>query len=375
MNDALDVLKRAAAKLGFEVVGVTSARPVEAALAALETWSEAGNAAALGYMTRNPPERADPRTLLDGVRTVVTVAVNYHVDVPAFEHEARFGRVARYAWGLDYHDVVIPRLRQLADELAATFGGKARAACDHSPILERAFAERAGLGFFGKNTCLLLPRKGSWYFLGEVLLEAELPTTDRESTDHCGTCTDCMPACPTDAFPAPYVLDARRCISYLTIEHKGSIPHDLRPLMGAWVFGCDDCQDVCPFNRFASEATWPELHPDRGVGQRLDLADVLAIETDDAFRARFRNTPLLRPKRRGLLRNAAIAARNVEATAAIPALRARLSDPEPLLREAALWALEGLTPDEVRNHADMLRSDEDGAVVAEAARILGGGAA
>ena len=342
--DAHEVLRAEADSLGFDLVGVASADVLEGELRRLEAWVAAGHHAALGYMGRNPPERADPRTLLRDVRSVVTVAVNHWNPAPPFEPEGRYGRVARYAWGRDYHDVVIPRLRELGARLEAALGPlKARAACDHSPILERGFAARAGLGFFGKNMCLLLPRKGSWYFLAELLLDQELEPTRTLEVDTCGTCTSCLPACPTDAFPEPFVLDANRCISYLTIEHKGSIPEPLRPKLGAWLFGCDACQDVCPFNRFETETLWPELEPDQGVGPRLDLADLLSIRDDQSFRDRFRGTPLLRTKRRGLLRNAAIVARNIAATAAIPALEhAAQHDPEPLIREHAAWALDGL---------------------------------
>ena len=340
-----DLIRGLASGLGFDLVGVASAEVLDEDLERLRAWVEAGHHAALGYMGRNPPERADPRTLLDGVRSVVTVAVNHWNDAPPFAAEGRFGRVARYAWGLDYHDVVIPRLRELAAAIEAELGIplRAKAACDHSPILERGFAARAGLGFFGKNTCLLIPRRGSYAFLGEILLDVELEPTPRLMADTCGTCTACLPACPTDAFPEAFVLDSRRCISYLTIEHKGAIPEALRPKIGPWIFGCDVCQEVCPFNRFASETSWPELRPESGVGPRLDLVEVLSLRSDEAFRARFRGTPLSRPKRRGILRNAAVVARNVGATDAIPALRiAAAEDAEPLIREHARWALAGL---------------------------------
>ncbi len=369
MTDPLTTVFETAASFGFDVVGVTSAAPLDEALVKLESWTSAGHGADLHYMTRDPPQRADARTLLKCVRSVVTVAVNHWVDAPAFEAEGRYGRIARYAWGRDYHDVVIPRLRELGEALTSTFGGaEAKVACDHSPFLERAAAVRAGLGFFGKNTCLLLPRKGSWYFLGEVLLDVELPNTETDNTDHCGTCTDCLVACPTDAFPEPYVLDARRCISYLTIEHDGPIPRELRERMGAWIFGCDVCQDVCPFNRFATPAPWPELRPEAGAGTRLDLEALLSIPDDASFDARFEGTPLLRPGRSGMLRNAAIAARNVGATSAVPVL-ARLvrEDADATVRSHALWALRGLDEGRARAAADIALRDPDPLVRAEAA--------
>lgn len=371
-------LRDLAARHGFHVVGVTSAAPLTEALARLDAWSAAGHAADMRWMVRNPPERADPRTLLDTVQSVVTVAVDHHVPAAPFEAEARYGRVARYAWGRDYHDVVIPRLRALAAALVDVVpcATHSSVACDHSPLLERAAAARAGLGFVGKNTCLLLPRRGSWVFLGEILLDAELEPTPPSPQDHCGTCTRCLDDCPTDTFPAPYVLDARRCVSYLTIEHRGVLPRDLRPRMGPWVFGCDVCQDVCPFNRFAPDDPWPELRPDAGAGPRLDLADLLALRDDDAFRARFAGTPLLRPKRRGLLRNAAVAAANVEATRAVPALVACVEDDaEPLVRGHALWALGRLDPSRARPLAERVRAaDPDPDVVTEARCLLDGDA-
>ena len=302
------------------------------------------------------------------MRSVVTVAVNYYAPAPPFEDEGRFARVARYAWGRDYHDIVLPRLRSLADALTHTFGGKkGRAACDHSPFLERAAAERAGLGFVGKNTCLLLPRKGSWFFLGEVLLDVELPSTEPAQQDHCGTCVECLVRCPTDAFVEPFVLDANRCISYLTIEHRSEIPTAIRKRMGAWIFGCDDCQDVCPFNRFAEPSPWPDLHADQGVGPRLDVVDVLSIRDDVRFGRRYGATPLARPKRRGLLRNAAIVARNIGAFSAVPVLEQCVqADAEPWVRGHALWALFGLDPVRARRLADAARRDSSAFVRTEA---------
>ncbi len=375
MSDRLTIVRDTAAAHGFEVVGVTSADPLQDALKALEGWSDAGHAAELGYMTRNPPERADPRTLLKTVRSLISVAVNYWTPAPAFEHENRYGRVARYAWGRDYHDIVLPKLDALGADLAKQLGssGKVRTACDYSPLLERAAAVRAGLGFFGKNTCLLMPRRGSWYFLGEILLDVELPGTEPEETDHCGTCMDCVVACPTDAFVEPFVLDARKCISYLTIEHRGIIASELREAMGAWVFGCDDCQDVCPFNRFAEPSVWPELGPDAGVGQRLDLVESLGIADEETFEARFAATPLSRPGRAGLLRNASIAARNVGALEAVPALEVCCRDAEPVIRGHALWALAGLDAARARRIAeDLVGRDASAFVQFEAEQILDG---
>jgi epoxyqueuosine reductase len=283
--------------------------------------------------------------------------------------------VARYAWGLDYHDVVKPRLKALAGRIEKIAGREIHARCfvDAVPLLERAVAARAGLGFFGKNTNLLRPRGGSWFFLSEILLDLELPADNLEMKVSCGSCRRCIDACPTDAFPSPYVLDSRKCISYLTIENKAGIPRELRRGVGDWVFGCDVCQDVCPFNRFASETQWPEFRPEAGVGPRLDLVEVLSIASDDQFRSRFRGTPLTRPKRRGLLRNAAVVAANVCATAAVPSLIERIeNDSEPLIRSHCLWALGQLDSKRARQSAERALSlDSDAMVREEAESVVG----
>ena len=338
-----DQLARLAAAHGFEVVGVTDAAVLADDLARLQAWADAGHGADLAYMTRNPPQRADPRTLLTSVKSVISVAAASPQNTGPFEHEGRYGRIARYAWGRDYHALVRPRLEALARDVAVAFGGrKARGACDHSPLLERAVAARAGLGFVGKNTCLILPRRGSWWFLGEVLVDVELPSTSpADGERHCGACVRCLEACPTQAFPAPYVLDARRCISYLTIEHAGVIPDELRGGIGAWLFGCDVCQEVCPFQREHPPAPWPELMPEAGAGPRVDLGEVLALD-DTSFAARFRGTPLERPGRVGLQRNALVVAANVGAVHLRSAIGGFLQAPESVLRTHAADALERL---------------------------------
>ncbi len=376
MNDLQARIKATARSFGFDLVGVTSGKPVSDALVRLESWCERGFAGSMHYMDRDPPQRATPKTIHKTAGSVLCFAVPYWHPAPAFQHEQRFGRVARYAWGLDYHDVIIPRLRELATALAADNAnlGRTKVASDYSPILERAFAARAGLGFFGKNTCLLLPRRGSWFFLAELIVEAELERMNTPSDGHCGTCNDCIPACPTDAFPEPYVLDARKCISYLTIESQEPIPRSLRTAMGAWIFGCDVCQDVCPFNRFDAPPAWPEFAPDRGVGMHVDLADVLSMRTDAEFDERFRGTPLQRPGRAGLLRNAAVVARNIDCMDCVPALEACLKDPEALVRTHALWALEHLAPNSAHGKAnELVAGDSHEWVRKEAAAVLSTG--
>jgi epoxyqueuosine reductase len=326
------------------------------------------------YMTRRPELHAHPRVLVPYALSLITLAVDYYAESPVFEHENRYGRVARYAWGRDYHDVVKPRLQALASKIEHIAARPIHARCfvDAVPLLERAAAARAGIGFFGKNTNLLQPRSGSWFFLAEILLDLELPADNHEIKVSCGTCHRCIDACPTDAFAGPYRLDSGRCISYLTIENNGAIPRELRMGLGDWIFGCDVCQDVCPFNRFASDTAWPEFHPDAGVGPRLDLVEVLSIATDEEFRARFRGTALTRPKRRGLLRNASVVAANIGATAVVPSLVARIeSDPEPLIRSHSLWALAQLDPPRATSIAERaLTMDSDPSVREEAETIL-----
>jgi epoxyqueuosine reductase len=359
-------IKEEAARLGFDLVGITSIAPLLTADVSFNAWCESGFAAGMEYMTRRPELNAHPSRLAPWAASLITLSVNYYAEAPPFEHENRYGRIARYAWGLDYHDVVKSRLVKLAAELERLANRPLHTRCfvDAVPLLERAAAARAGTGFFGKNTNLLQPRGGSWFFLAEVLVAMELEADDREVKVSCGSCQRCIAACPTDAFPKPYVLDSRRCISYLTIENKGMIDRDLRQGLGEWIFGCDVCQEVCPFNRFSSDTAWPELQPESGAGSRLDLAEILSISTDEEFRARFRGTPLLRSKRRGLLRNAAVVAANIGCTAAVPALVDRiLNDPEPLIRSHAFWALSRLDSARAFALADRLMLREDDSLV------------
>lgn len=374
VSELVEQIKIAARQIGFEVAGVASVEPLTRDDSAFQEWRESGFAAGMDYMTRRPELHAQPGALAPYARSLITLAVDYFSAAPVFEHQHRYGRVARYAWGLDYHDVVKPRLQALVNKIEQIAGRPIHARCfvDAVPLLERAVAARAGLGFFGKNTNLLQPRSGSWFFLSEILLDLELPADNREIKVSCGTCRRCLDACPTDAFAAPYQLDSRKCISYLTIENKGAIPTELRAAIGDWIFGCDVCQDVCPFNRFASDTRWPEFHPEAGAGPRLDLVEVLSIASDNEFRARFRGTPLTRPKRRGLLRNAAVVAANVGATAAVPSLIERAeNDREPLIRSHSLWALWQLDARRARSIAERaLKSDPDASVREEAEMVL-----
>ena len=324
--------------LGFDLVGITSADPPDHA-ADFEDWIEAGMHGERGYLARRRAERVDLQQVLPGARSVVVVGLNYlGAEIPAAEAGPR---IARYAQGTgDYHDVIGEKLDQLADVIRGLQPSNPPVRCyvDTGPVLERDLAERAGIGFVGKHTNLISRDRGNWIFLGEILTTLELEP-DLPATKHCGTCTRCIDACPTRAITAPYQLDARLCISYLTIELKGSIPVELRPLIGDRVFGCDDCLEVCPWNRFAQASPVKEFQP------RTDLPALTEfLAWDDArFREFFRGTPIHRLKRRGWLRNVCVALGNLGDRSALPALRRALDDAEPLVREHAAWAVDRIT--------------------------------
>ncbi|HEX3175396.1 MAG TPA: tRNA epoxyqueuosine(34) reductase QueG [Methylomirabilota bacterium] len=299
-------VKERALALGFERVGVGTAGPLTHA-SAFESWLEAGYAGEMAYLAKGRDARVDPGKLLPGWRSVVAVALSY---APCDDDPAWRG-VARYARGRDYHDVIRPRLHRLKETLREAGGPdvRSRASVDTSAVLERELAARAGLGWIGKNTNLLAPGLGSYFFIGIVLTTAEL-VADDVVADHCGTCTACLRACPTDAFVAPYTLDARRCVSYLTIEHRSAIPDALGPKIGDWLFGCDVCQEVCPWNRRATPRRDPALDGGTPPGPLDALLDMSDVE----FRARFRGTALRRARRSGLARNAATVLANRAST-------------------------------------------------------------
>jgi len=292
--------------LGFDAVGIAAADPLDQDEHALMRWLSEGRNGGMAYMAREPRRRSRPREVLPGAKSVIVLATNYAVgDAPDPPPSLIAGRVSRYAWGRDYHSVIEERLAKLEGFIreAAGPGSDCRSYVDHGPVLEKAFARKAGIGFIGKNTLLITEGFGSWVFLSVLLTTVELePGTDR--TSDCGSCRACLDACPTGALTAPYQLDANRCISYLTIENKGGIPEDLKPKFNGWVFGCDICQEVCPYNAHPAPAAVNVFHPDQGAGPWLDLERVTALDSDEAFREMFRDTPLLRPKRAGLQRNA-----------------------------------------------------------------------
>jgi epoxyqueuosine reductase len=333
-------LKAEAQRLGFDLCGICAA-VAPPGVERFEQWLTAGYAGEMRYLSDRATAYEHPRHVLDGARNVVMLAMNYRTADPVSETgqtEPGHGRVSRYAWGTDYHALIRDRLNRLGEWLRERVpSAQVRGVVDTAPLLEREFAQLAGLGWIGKNTLLLNKQIGSWFFLAALLTDVELEFDEPFAADHCGTCRACLDACPTDAFVDAYVLDARRCISYLTIELRDSIPQELRSGMGEWLFGCDVCQDVCPWNHRAPISTEPAFQPLDGTNP-LELAALFDLD-DAAFRTRFRHTPLWRAKRRGLLRNAAIVLGNRPHWPAMNALIKGLNDTESLVRGACAWAL------------------------------------
>jgi len=302
-----------------------------------ETWLDEGRAGEMTWMERNKERRMDPQSVLPGAKALIVLAMNYwqgaeeEPGVPG----SPVPRIARYAWGDDYHDLIEKKLESL-DEFLKKRGGVQKCYVDTGPVLERDFAAKAGAGWHGKSTMLINEKLGTWFFLAEILTTLEF-AEDAPQPDRCGRCTRCIDACPTNAITAPYQLDARKCISYLTIELKGSIPEDLRPLIGDRIYGCDDCLTACPWNRFA-QASSETAFAMRSSVAGMSLTGFLDLD-DDGFRALFRKSPIKRIKRRGFLRNVCVALGNTGTPADIPALEKSALDPEPLIAEHAVWAI------------------------------------
>lgn len=343
MRLTADRIKARALEIGFDVAGIARAGPARGA-AAFRSWLARGYHGEMSWLARDPERRCDPTRVWPSIRSVLVVGRSYFVADPPAElwNDPLRGRIARYAWGRDYHDELLPRLRELAAWIDAEAGRPVspRAYVDTGPLLERDWAAQGGIGFIGKNSLAIHPEWGSYLFLGELLLDLELepdlPLDERAGT--CGSCRRCQDLCPTHAFPAPYILDSRLCISYLTIEHRGVIPEPLRPPMKNWIYGCDECQSVCPWVRqFSRPGRIPFLRydPDWAAPR---LTDLLALD-EIGFRERFRGSPIPRTKRRGLLRNVCVALGNAARPETIPALERASREAEPLIREHAAWAL------------------------------------
>jgi epoxyqueuosine reductase len=366
-------LKAEALRLGFDQVGVAPAVPPPHYPDYLR-WLEAGHAAGMSYLERRAAARAHPDQVLNGVRSVVMVTLVYGRSAPAAPLGPTQARVARYARGQDYHDLFWRRLEQLLRWLHTEHPGvHGRAVADTAPLLERDFARLAGLGWTGKNTMLIDRRLGSYTLIGALLVDLELAPDEPHAASHCGTCTRCLDACPTDAFAAPYQLDARRCLSYWTIEHRGAIDEPIAGQLGDWAFGCDVCQEVCPWNRKAPDAREPALAP-REEWTDPDVLDWFTRDPADLARD-LRGTALARTKRSGLLRNAAHVLGARGAVEAVPALVHALDDADPVVRAAAAWALGRIGTEESRGALALHQEDPDPGVRAAVATALRGGAA
>jgi epoxyqueuosine reductase len=335
-----DLIHQRARDLGFDDCRFTTAASPDHA-AEFRRWLGEKHHGEMGYLERNAHKRLNPQEVLEGARTVIVLAASYQSDEQRATNGTRSsprGVIARYARYRDYHDVLGERLKLLADFTNELGGAGARSLwyVDTGPFLERDLAQRAGLGFAGKHTNLISRRLGNWIFLAEIITTIELEP-DLPERNRCGTCTRCIAACPTAAIIAPFQLDARRCISYLTIELKGAIPEELRPAIGNRIYGCDDCLAVCPWNKFAGEGRLMKQHVQGGFASP-DLIELLSLD-DAGFKQRFAGTPILRAKRRGLMRNVCVALGNVGDESALPALEKAAKDPEPLISEHARWAI------------------------------------
>ena len=343
-QDAAQAVIQQAAELGLDRVGFAPASPPPRAQF-FRRWLTEGRAGTMTYLNRTAERRVDPQKVLSGARTVIMVGQSHFTEKLPSEvrSDPSRGVIAAYAWGKDYHEVLLDKLKRLARRIEELCPGT-RSVCyaDTGPVLERDFAELAGLGFVGKNTLLIAPRMGSLLFLGEILTTAELPPSPAMHMPSCGSCTRCLAACPTGALISPHVLDARHCISYLTIEYKGIIPRELRSRLGNHIFGCDDCQDCCPWNdRFATVTREPAYHGD--IGRKAPPLSELAGLTEGGFRARFRGSAVLRPGYACFLRNVAVALGNWRDEGATKPLQRLAFHSGALVRLHVAWAL-GQTP-------------------------------
>ncbi|MEP6777117.1 MAG: tRNA epoxyqueuosine(34) reductase QueG [Chthoniobacterales bacterium] len=325
--------------VGFDSCRVTGCNAPQHA-SEFRDWLAAGAAGEMEWLSRGEEKRSDPQKILAGARSVIVVALNYWQGPERAESSsAPSGRIARYAWGDDYHELMLRKMEQLAVILHRHGGGQ-KCYVDTGPLLERDHAAEAGVGWHGKSTMLIDRKLGTWFLLGEILTTLELPRDDLQPA-RCGSCSRCIKACPTGAITSPHHLDARRCISYLTIESKGAIPIELRPLIGDRIYGCDDCLDACPWNKFAAVSRESAFMARAGTEQMV-LRDYLLLD-DDQFRALFRGSPIKRVKRRGFLRNVCVALGNVGGPSDLPALEKARADCEPLISEHAAWAIDQIS--------------------------------
>ena len=366
------LLREKALNLGFDLFGVV---PVSRSktIEIYRAWLNKGYAGTMEYLERHSELKEDPRNLLPETISMVALGCNYNTGNPSKEsQEPSKARISRYAWGDDYHKIIHSKLKSLeyylCNELNAAT--QTRSFVDSGPVLEREMAQRAGLGWFGKHSNLINMEKGSWFFLAEMLVDVELKIDEPFTRVDCGTCTSCIEACPTEAIIADRTVDARLCISYLTIENKGAIPADLRSKMDNHIFGCDICQDVCPWNKDAPESVEPGFKP-RTENYAAELTDLMILD-QTAFRKRFQKSPVKRTKRRGLLRNVAVSLGNWAHEDAIPALSIGLHDIEPVVRSHSAWALGRINNERARNELkNALIIEESPQVLREIEKALG----
>ena len=345
MKNVKQLITDIAFDLGFDAVGITLAEDLKSSNDHFLKWRESGFAADMNYLLRDNPINAKPKQILNEARSVISLLINYYTEPPP-DPGSDYGRVANYAVGLDYHKVLKKRIKQFQEKIEKEIGNHfiSKGFSDSVPLLEKSFAKKSGLGFFGKNTLIINKPFGSYFFICELISNLEIEP-DEEKNGTCGKCTRCIDICPTDALGvgalhATPLLDARLCISYQTIENRETIPIELREKFGHWMFGCDLCQIVCPYNKKIQETTWKELKPESGIGHWVRLKDILSIRSDDEFHKKFCHTTLTRPKRSGLIRNAAIVSGNRRSEEALPELIwLSKNENDPIIREHVLWAL------------------------------------
>jgi len=334
-----ELLRQRARELGFDDCRFTTAEP-PASGPHFQKWLAENQHGEMSWLERNAEKRAEPQKVLAGAKSIIVLAVSYQTEKPASTLQLpTTGLIARYAQFADYHEIIGERLKRLTQFINEHGGADTHSLwyADTGPMLERDFAQRAGLGFAGKHTNLISRQLGNWFFLAEIITTLKLDPDEPEK-NHCGSCTRCIMSCPTQAITAPFKLDARKCISYLTIELKGAIPIELRPLIGNRIYGCDDCLAACPWNRFARAGNLMEPYIRKDLAQP-DLLELLQLD-DAGFKSRFANTPMLRTKRRGLLRNVSVALGNSGDETALPVLEQAANDKEALVAEHARWAIQ-----------------------------------
>ena len=340
MIDIKQIIREIAFELGFDAVGISSASNLEDSHNHFLEWREAGHAADMQYLLRENPINAKPKQLLPEASSIITLLVNYYTPV-SNDPGSDYGRVAAYAVGKDYHKILKKKIKLFQEMLEKNIKRKhlSRGFSDAVPLLEKSFARSSGLGFIGKHTLLINKTYGSYFFICELITDIELEP-DSEQKGTCGKCARCKDICPTGALDNEYVLNAGLCISYLTIENKGIIPVELREKIGNWIFGCDLCQVICPYNNKIKQTKWKEFMPDEGAGHWLSIKKILSIRTDNEFHELFCHTPLTRSGRKGMIRNAAVVAGNRLSEEALPELEwLAKNENDPVIREHVLWAL------------------------------------